>query len=142
MVSFTIFAFNSICAKSGIWFNFTTIATFCIINADNFLMQLFYILSFNAFIRFERSGLLNKLYSMNFICLIFMLPFVIVTIFAYISIFDEFCHVLRDGTLSACLIASTFATILVLEFFSIIITGFADIPLFYKEIYIFCSRAS
>ena len=90
MVSFTIFAFNSICAKSGIWFNFTTIATFCIINADNFLMQLFYILSFNPFIRFKCSDLLNYLHSVNFIGLIFMLSFVIVTIFAYISVFDEF----------------------------------------------------
>jgi hypothetical protein len=70
-----------------------------------------------------------------------MLPFVIVTIFACISVFDEFCYVLRDGTLSAYLIASTFATILVLKFFSIIITGFADIPFFYKESYIFCIGA-
>jgi hypothetical protein len=47
-------------------------------------------LSFNPFIRFERSSLLNKLHSMSLICLIFMLSSAIITVFARISVFDEF----------------------------------------------------
>jgi hypothetical protein len=70
-----------------------------------------------------------------------LLSSVIITVFARISVFDEFRDVLRDRTLFARLIASSFATIMVLKFFSIIITGFADIPLFYKESYIFCIGA-
>jgi hypothetical protein len=70
-----------------------------------------------------------------------MLSSVIITDFANISVFDEFRNVLGDRTLIAHFISSTFATIMVLKFFSIIITGFADIPLFYKESYIFCIGA-